>query len=210
LAASPRFQTLVQANEQIGELLADLTIGLNCHGYRDDSRSARRAIFVCQLLRAHYPHDEIRALATHYTDVLDSRRGQTSFRCDIDRLLAKYTPVDYTPEATRTAAIGDDRAQLQSGRPITRTADALLDFYHQYADCGWRGIVLDWSRAEIAHRLGVSYDTVQRRERELIAAGTIWRQYSDDRGRSFVILSPTTWDVDVQDAETDSVPRSPA
>lgn len=196
LAASPRFQTLVQASKRLGQLLADLPIGLKCHGYRDDSRSARRAIFVCQLLRAHYPHDEIRVLATHFAELLESGRGEAHFRSDVDRLLVKYTPVDYAPEATRVAAPAGDRLSLESERSIALSAEALFDFYHQYADCGWRGIVLDWTRAEIAQYLGVSEAIVQRRERELMAAGTIQRQWSDDRRRSFVILSPTTWDVD--------------
>jgi hypothetical protein len=204
LAVSPRFQTLMQANEQLGQLLAELPIGLDCHGYHDDSRSARRAIFVCQLLRAHYPHDEIRALASHFADLLDSGRGQAHFRSDVDRLLTKYTPESYAPQATRTSRTAADRAPLRRGRPITLTAEALLQFYHHYADCGWRGIVLDWTRAEIAQKMGVSDATVQRRERELIAAGTIRRQLSDDCQRSFVILSPTTWGVYAQDAETRS------
>jgi hypothetical protein len=202
LAVSPRFQTLVQANERLNQLLADLPIGLNCHGHRDDSRSARRAIFVCQLLRAHYPHDEIRALAVHFADVLQSERGGAHFRCDVDRLLAKYTPAGYAPQGTRAATTPQDRVPLRGGRPVALTAKTLLQFYHQYADCGWRGIVLDWTRAEIAQHLGVSDAIVQRHERELIKAGTIRRQLSDDRRRSFVILSPTTWDVDAQEAET--------
>jgi hypothetical protein len=204
LAASPRFQALAQANERLGELLADLPIGLDFHGYRDNSRSARRAIFVCLLLRAHYPHDEIRALARSFADVLDSRRGEAHFRCDVDRLLAKYTPADYAPEATHTAAPAEGRPRVQSSRPVTLTAEALLHFYHQHADCGRQGIVLDWTCAEIAQHLGVSDATVQRRERELIAAGTIRRQSSDDCQRSFVILSPGTWDVDAQGAEPNS------
>jgi hypothetical protein len=195
---------LVQANERLGQLLADLTTGLNCHGYRDDSRSARRAIFVCQLLRAGYPHDEIRALATSFADVLDSGRGETYFRCDVDRLLAKYTPLGYAPQATCAAAPADDCVPPQRGLPTTLTAEALLQFYHQHADCGRRGIVLDWTRAQIAHHLGVSDDTVQRREHELIATGTIRRQRSTDCQRSFVILSPATWDVNAQDAEARS------
>jgi hypothetical protein len=136
LAASPRFQTLVQTNERLSQLLADLPIGLNCHGYRDNSRSARRAIFVCQLLRARYPHDEIRALVTHFAKLLDSGRGEAHFRCDVDRLLAKYTPADYAPEATRPAAPAENRTQLPGGWPVTLTTEALLQFYHQYADCG--------------------------------------------------------------------------
>src|SRR4030095_9561537 len=52
LAARLRFLALLHANEQLGQLVAHQVVGLECHGYRDDSRSARRAILVCQLLRA--------------------------------------------------------------------------------------------------------------------------------------------------------------
>ncbi|MBK9715046.1 MAG: hypothetical protein IPO81_27735 [Kouleothrix sp.] len=104
LAASPRFQALVNANAQLGQLLADAPVGLDCHGFHDDSRSARRAIFVCQLVRARYPDDEIRALATHFADLLDSGRGDAIFRGDVDRLLAKYTPAGHTAAATRVTA----------------------------------------------------------------------------------------------------------
>ncbi|MBK9715047.1 MAG: hypothetical protein IPO81_27740 [Kouleothrix sp.] len=48
----------------------------------------------------------------------------------------------------------------------------------------------------------MSTDTIQRREGELIAAGTIRREISADRQRSFVILSPATWDVNAQGSET--------
>ncbi|MBK9715081.1 MAG: hypothetical protein IPO81_27910 [Kouleothrix sp.] len=204
LAASPRFHALVNANAQLGQLLADAPVGLDCHGYRDDSRSARRAIFVCQLLRARYPDDEIRALATYFTDLLDSGRGMAHFQCDVDRLLAKYTPAGHTAAATRVTAESAGPAPARGGRPITVTAQELLDVYHHYADCDPRGIVLDWTRSEVARQLRVSTDTIQRREGELIAAGTIRREISADRQRSFVILSPATWDVNAQGIATRS------
>jgi hypothetical protein len=193
LAVSLRFRALLHANEQLGQVVANAPVGIDCHGYHDASRSAHRAIFVCQLLRARYPHDEIRALAVHFADVLDSGRGEARFRCDVDRLLAKYTPAGYAPEATRAATIGDEYTPLQGGRPIALTSEALLLFYHQHADCGPRGIVLDWTRAEVARELRVSLKTIERREGALIAAGTIRREVSVERQRSCVILSPATW-----------------
>jgi hypothetical protein len=199
LAQSRRFQALVEANAQLSRLVADEPVALTCHGYQDDSRSARRAIFVCQLLHARYPHDEIRALASHFAPLLDSGRGEVLFRRDIHRLLGKYTPSDYVPQATRVTA--GPTTPAHSGRPIALTAAALLDFYHQYADCGRRGIVLGWTRHEVARELHVSADTIGRRESELTAAGVIRREVSADRQRSVVILSPATWDVDAQGTE---------
>jgi hypothetical protein len=215
LAHSQRFLALARANEQLGRLLADESVGIDCSGYRDTSRSARRAIFVCQLLRARYPHDEIRALATAFMELLDSGRGLALFQRDIDRLLAKYTPAAYLPQTTRAVRVAVVADRPTGGRPITLTAEALLAFYHQYADCGVRGIVLEWTRAEVARHLGVSVDTIQRREGELIAAGHLRREISADRQRSFVILSPTTWDVDAQvipvpDCADATLPTSPA
>jgi hypothetical protein len=81
----------------------------------------------------------------------------------------------------------------QGGRPLALTSETLLQFYHQYADCGPRGIVLDWTRAEVARELRVRMKTIERREGALIAAGTIRREVSVERQRSFVILSPATW-----------------
>ncbi len=164
--------------------------------------AARRAIFVCQLVRARYPDDEIRALATHFAELLDSGRGDAIFRGDVDRLLAKYTPAGHTAAATRVTRGSTGPAPARGGRPITITAQALLDVYHQYADCGPRGIVLEWTRSEVARHLRVSTDTIQRREGELIAAGTIRREISADQQRSFVILSPATWGVAAQGVAT--------
>ncbi len=206
---------LVRANEQLGRLLADEVVELDCSGYHDTSRSARRAILVCQLLRARYPHDEIRALALNSADLLESGHGPVLFQHDIDRLLAKYTPAAYESEPTRAVRLAAVSGRPKGGHPITLTTVALLDFYHQYTDCGVRGIVLEWIRAEVARHLGVSVDTIPRREGELIADGHIRREIYSNRQRSSVILSPLTWDVDAQrikmpNGADSALPTSPA
>ena len=194
LAQSRRFTALVKANEQLRKVCAGERVALRMkNGRDDDSLSNQRAIFACQLIHAHYPHAEIRALAQHFAGVLASQPAR--FESDIDNLLRRYTPTDYVPEPTRSRASTRQPAPPRGGRHYSLTAGELLDVYHLYADCGPRGIVLEWTRAEIAQRLGVSYDTVKRREAELIAAGQIRREVSDDYQRSFVILSPGTWDV---------------
>jgi DNA-binding MarR family transcriptional regulator len=197
LSQSRRFMALVKANEQLRKVCAGERVALRMrNGRDDDSLSNQRAIFVCQLIHAHYPHDEIRALAHHFMGRLASQPER--FELDIDKLLQRYTPADYTPEPTRATSSTRQPAPPRGGRHYTLTAGELLDFYHQYADCGPRGIVLEWTRGEVAQHLGVSYDTVQRREAELIAAGQIRRQFSADRQRSLVILSPQTWDLYAQ------------
>ena len=84
------------------------------NGRDDDSLSNQRAIFVCQLIHAHYPHAEIRALAQHFTNVLASQPAR--FVSDIDNLLQRYTPTDYTSEPTRSRASALPPAPPRGGR----------------------------------------------------------------------------------------------
>lgn len=185
LAGSPRFQRLIAANEQLRKVCAGEAIAIPTkNGHLDESTSAQRAIFVKQLLYAHYPHDEIRALALHFSGVLES--NPKWFSTDIDRLLVRYSPEAYASEPTRenTSAVCPPRG----GRPLTLTAGALLEWLHERADCGPLGLIADWTRNEIAEVLKVSLGTVQRREEELAAAGAIRRVVSPDRQRSMVVL----------------------
>jgi hypothetical protein len=185
LAHCRRFQALARANGQLRAVCAGdhLTIA------GDSSASAQRAVFVNQLLRANYPHDEIRALALHFQSVLES--DPKWFQADIDRLLVKYTPHGYRPESTGVIA----QLAVRGGRHYEITAGELLDIYHEHADCGRRGIVLDWTVAEAAEWMHLSTGTIKRREAELIAEGLMRRILSPDRQRSYVVLSPATWDV---------------
>jgi hypothetical protein len=91
LAHSRRFQALCKANEQLRAVIAGEAVTIA----GDSSVSVQRAVFVNQLLRAHYPHNEIRALAQHFAGVLES--NPKWFSTDIDRLLCKYTPVNSRP-----------------------------------------------------------------------------------------------------------------
>jgi hypothetical protein len=205
LAHSSRFQALVRANVQLRKVSAGERVALRMkNGRNDDSLSNQRAIFVCQLIHAHYPHNEIRALAQHFAEVLTSQSGR--FESDIDHLLQRYTPKGYRAEATQSLGSTIQSEPLRGGRHYCITACELLELYHEYADCGPCGIVLEWTRGEVAERLGISYDTVQRREAELIAAGQIQREVSGDRQRSFVILSRETWHVY---AQCTGVPNAP-
>jgi hypothetical protein len=147
----------------------------------DSSVSAQRAVFVNQLLRAKFPYNEIRALADHFSGVLQS--NPKWFAADIDRLIVKYTPQGYSPESTGVIAVA-----MRGGRHYEITAGELLDRYHTHADSGINGIVLEWTVNEAAEQLGVCTGTIKRREAELIADGQIRRDY----GR--VILSPATWE----------------
>jgi hypothetical protein len=207
LAQTRRFTALLRANRQLRKVCAGERVPLRMrNGREDNSLSNQRAIFVCQLIHARYPHQEIRALADHFRAVLASRPDR--FETDIDQLLQRYTPAQYRCEPTRCITTPDQPPPPRGGRHYTLTAGELLELYHQYADCGPRGIVLEWTRAEVAQHLGVSHDTVQRREAELIKAGQIQRGVSDDRQRSFVILSPHSWNVDAQRisvADTDAL-----
>jgi len=73
LAHSRRFQALCKANAQLRSVCAGEAVTLTIKGGgKDSSLSIQRAVFVCQLLRARYPHSEIRALAEHFQDVLES------------------------------------------------------------------------------------------------------------------------------------------
>jgi hypothetical protein len=186
LAASARFQALVKANEQLRAVVSG--DGITIAG--DSSRSAQRAAFVNQLVRCPkpFPHEEIRALALHFQCVLES--NPKYFESDIDRLLFKYTPAAYSPEATRGAAQPPE--PLHGGRRPEITTAELLDAYHLHADCGPHGIVLEWTVNEAAERLHVSTGTIKRREQEATEAGEIRREY----GR--VILSPVTWAIGSQ------------
>lgn len=178
LAHSRRFQALCKVNDQLRAVVAGEAVTIA----GDSSISVQRAVFVNQLLRAKYPHSEIRALAYHFSGVLES--DPKWYTTDIDRLLFKYTPKDYKPESTGVVVQAP-----RGGRHYEITAGELLDRYHAAADCGVNGIVLDWSVAEAAEHLKVSTGTIKRREAELIADGHIKREY----GR--VILSPTSWEI---------------
>jgi hypothetical protein len=185
LAHSRRFQALCKANQQLRAVCAGEAVSVA----GDSSVSAQRAVFVNQLIRARYPYNEIRALALHFSGVLQS--NPKWFETDIDRLIVKYTPQGYSPESTGVIA-----EATRGGRHYEITAGELLDRYHAAADCGLRGIVLEWTVSEAAERLGVSTGTIKRREVELIEAGQIRREY----GR--VILSPDTWENRSQRIET--------
>jgi len=176
LAQSRRFQALTKANQQLRAVVSGE--GVMIAG--DGSVSAQRAVFVNQLIRARYPYNEIRALADHFSGVLES--NPKWFAADIDRLIFKYTPQGYSPESTGVIAVA-----MRGGRHYEITAGELLDRYHADADCGVNGLVIEWTVNEAAERLGVSTGTIKRREAELIADGQIRREY----GR--VILSPATW-----------------
>jgi hypothetical protein len=194
LAHSRRFQALCKANEQLRAVCGGEHVTIA----GDSSTSAQRAVFVNQLIRAKYPHGEIRALALHFQGVLES--SPKWFQADIDRLLVKYTPHGYSPESTGVVV----QIAPRGGRHYEITAGELLDRYHQHADCGINGIVLEWSVAEAAERLGVSTGTIKRREAELIADGQIRREY----GR--VILSPDTWEIRSQRIATPQTEHTPA
>lgn len=185
LAHSRRFQALCKANAQLRAVCAGEAVTLTIkNNAKDNSPSIQRAVFVNQLLRAKYPHNEIRALALHFSGVLESKPKW--FKTDIDNLLRPvdqdgYTPKDYAPEST--GVLLTDVAP-RGGRHYEITAAELLDRYHEHAGCGPSGIVLDWTVNDAADRLGVSTGTIKRREAELTAAGHIRRDY----GR--VILLP--------------------
>src|SRR6185295_16261749 len=98
----------------------------------------------------------------------------------------------YKPEATHG---NQTIVPPRGGRHYELTAAELLDYYHEYADCGRRGIVLEWTVAEAAAHCGVSTGTIKRREAELVAEGKIRRDYG------YVILSPATWDFGSQRIE---------
>lgn len=194
LASSARFRTLVNANQQLEDVVSGEGVTLTLKdGAKDNSPSIQRAVFVNQLLRARFPHTEIRALALHFRGVLESKPKW--FKADIDNLLRPvdqggYTPKDYTPEPTR--GMTTTAEPPRGGRHYEITAAELLDRYHEYADCGRAGIVLQWTISEAAEHLGVSTGTIKRREAELIEAGKMRREY----GR--VILSPATWAIGSQ------------
>jgi hypothetical protein len=181
LAHSARFQALCKANDQLRMVCAGEAVTLRLKsGGTDSSPSIQRSVFVNQLLRAKYPHSEIRALALHFSGVLESKPKW--FQADIDRILDTYTPKEYQPESTGVIVTA-----LRGGRHYEITTDDLLEAYHRHADSGSNGIVLEWTVSEAAERLKVSTGTIKRREAELIADGRIRRDY----GR--VILSPATW-----------------
>ena len=186
LAQSRRFLALCKANEQLRMVCAGEAVVLKTKtGGKDGSTSIQRSVFVNQLLRAKYPHAEIRALALHFSGVLES--NPRHFERDIDRLLRPtaeggYTPADYAPQPT--GAIVAAPAAPRGGRHYEITASDMLDRYHEHAGCGPVGIILDWTIDDAAQRLGVSTGTIKRREAELTEAGRIRRDY----GR--VILEP--------------------
>lgn len=184
LAHSRRFQALYKVNDQLRAVVSGA--GVSVAG--DSSVSAQRAVFVNQLLRAKFPYNEIRALAEHFSGVLQS--NPKWFAADIDRLIVKYTPQGYSPESTGVIAV-----EMRGGRRYEITTDELLSAYHQHADSGVNGIVLGWTVNEAAERLKVSTGTIKRREAELVAAGQMRRMLTDDRQQSYIVLSVGTWDV---------------
>lgn len=193
LASSARFRKFVERNRDLRRILAGERIALpNQNGRMDDSTSTQCAIFVCQLVtcrkkdRKPWPHNEIRALALHFEAVIHDTDDSEDFKRRIDYDLAYYTPDDYDPEPTRGTAVDQPP---RGGRPREITAGELLDTYHERADVGAAGIILYWSRGDAAEILGMSYDTIARRERELIGQGAIQRVVSPDRQSSYVILA---------------------
>lgn len=203
LAQSRRFQALVKANDQLRAVVSGEGVTLNVKGGgQDSSPSIQRAVFVNQLLRAKYPHNEIRALALHFSGVLESKPKW--FKTDIDNLLrttdqSGYTPMDYQPESTGVLQMD---VAPHGGRHYEITTGEMLDGYHLHADCGVNGIALDWTQTEAADHFGVSVGTIKRREAEATAAGMMRRVVTEDRQRSYVILSVDTWDVRSQRIET--------
>lgn len=174
LAQSRRFLALCKANDQLRAVCAGEPVVLTTKsGGKDGSTSIQRSVFVNQLLRAKYPHAEIRALALHFSGVLES--NPRHFAQDIDRLLFKYTPIGYAPQPT--GAITSAPTPPRGGRHYEITASDMLDRYHEHADCGPAGIILDWTIDDAAQRLGVSTGTIKRREAELTEAGHIRREY---------------------------------
>jgi hypothetical protein len=161
-AHSRRFQALCKANDQLRAVVAGDAVSVA----GDSSVSAQRAVFVNQLIRAHYPHNEIRALAEHFSGVLESNHKW--FKTDIDRLIDKYTPQGYSPESTAVLAV-----TMRGGRHYEITTDELLNAYQRHATDS----TLEWTVNEAAKRLNVSTGTIKRREAELIAAGQIRRDY---------------------------------
>ena len=174
LAHSARFQALIRANEQLRLVCAGEAVTLTLpSGGTDSSPSIQRAVFVNQLIRAKYPHNEIRALALHFAGVLESKPKW--YASDIDNLLRPidedgYTPNDYAPEPTRGLVASEP---LHGGRHYEITADQLLRAYQQHAESG----TLPWSIHQAAAQLHVSTGTIKRREADLIATGAIRRDY---------------------------------
>jgi hypothetical protein len=168
LAHSRRFQALCKVNDQLRAVCAGQVITLTTkHGGQDSSISIQRSVFVNQLLRAKFPHNEIRALAHHFSGVLES--NPKAFQTDIDRLLFKYTPQDYKPESTGVIA----QLAPRGGRHHALTAGELLDWLLEHADCGPLGLNADLlarSKAEIG-----------RLKNERAAIGTARAQANDPR-----------------------------
>ena len=112
--ASRRYQALFKYRPQLATLARGERVVLKRDGHNDDSNSAQVACLVCNLLTTGRkdaegrmvpglgapPLNEVRALALHWKPALRDNRTLEHYQAQIAYEIARYTPPDYTPEAT--------------------------------------------------------------------------------------------------------------
>ena len=118
LMGSARYRALFTKRPQLAALAAGRRILITTNTGPDDAGDKQVSVLVSNLLttgpagapgRGAPPEDEIRAIALYWRETLrppspSHPKGYplASYMADVDRLIAKYTPATYAPEATRS------------------------------------------------------------------------------------------------------------
>lgn len=188
LMATARYRSIFTRRPQLAQLASGQRPVLQTEAGPRDTGSELVAVLVSNLLTTGRPGapggplvpglgapplEEIRAVALHWRERLRPGMPLQAYQTDVDRLIAKYTPQGYAPEATRGAA-GPQGMQLPDlaparhrGRPPGSQARALDQLVTILAP----GALI--TREGLGAALGVTPRTITTYLRQLVAAGRL-------------------------------------
>lgn len=188
LMASPRYRALFTNRPQLARLARGERVVITTDAGPDDTGNQQVAALVANLLSTGRsaeglgpivpglgapPLAEVRAVALHWHTTLRPDCDIGRYQADVDRLIAKYTPPGYQPEATRgiaqqpapaPQALGEARHRGRPAGDLNRALDRLA------AELAAGATI---TRAGLALALGCTPRTVTSHLAALRAAGRV-------------------------------------
>jgi len=189
LMATSRYGYWFAHREQLAQLANGERVTLTIDGRPDDTDHAQVSVLVKNLVTTGRfsagdfvpglgapPLSEIRAVALHWRLRLRPGRSLSHYQRDVDRLIARYIPAGYAPEATRSAGAARTASALPQLAPAQhkapgRPAGQRVDRAALLATLLAARIGALVTRGELATLLGLKLRTVGYLLADLLASG---------------------------------------